>query len=188
MIEIDVGHDRHAAVPGMGRIEPPAQADLDQRQVRTDLGEPGEDDRGQQLELGRLAVTRRDPVGGGQDAPDQPREVVRRDRPAVDLDPLAVGDQVRLGGRPDPVAGGSQRGIGEGQHAALAVGPGDQRATDRALGIVEFAEQGARPPEAQPDPEATALGQGSQGVVVGEAGGAEDRSSVARHSRDSSSS
>ena len=170
VVEVDVRHDRHAAVPGMGRVESPAQADLDQRQVGTDLGEAGEDDGRQQLELGRLAVTRRDPVGGGQDALDQPREVVRGDRPAIDLDPLAVGHQVRLWGRPDPVASGSQRGIGEGQDAALAIGPGDQRATDRALGMVEFAEQGAGPPEAQPDPEATAFGQGTQCVVVGEAG------------------
>ena len=170
VVEVDVRHDRHAAVPGMGRVEPPAQADLDERQVGTDLGEAGEDDGGQQLELGRLAVTRRDPVGGDQDALDQPREVVRGDRPAIDLDPLAVGHQVRLGRGPDPVARGSQRGIGEGQDAALAVGPGDQRATDRALGMVELAEQRPRPPEAQPDPEATAFGQGVQCVVVGEAG------------------
>ena len=56
----------------------------------------------------------------------------------------------------DPVARGPQRGIGEGQHAALAVGPGDERAADGALRIAELAQQGAGPPKPQPDPEATA--------------------------------
>ena len=68
VVEIDVGHDRHAAVPGMGRIEPPAETDLDHREIRADLGEAREDDGGQQLELGRLAEAGRDPVGSGRTA------------------------------------------------------------------------------------------------------------------------
>ena len=56
--------DRHAAVPGVGRVEPPAEPDLDERHVdgRASANQR-EDDRGQQLELGRLAVAPRDPVG-----------------------------------------------------------------------------------------------------------------------------
>ena len=78
VVEVDVGHDRHPAVPGVGRIEPPAETDLDQRDVRTDLREAREDDGGQQLELGRVAVAAGDPVRDGQHPPDQPGEVVRR--------------------------------------------------------------------------------------------------------------
>ena len=63
VVEIDVGHDRHPAVPGMRRVEPPAETDLDERDVGSDLGEVGEHDGGQQLELGRLAVPARDAVG-----------------------------------------------------------------------------------------------------------------------------
>ena len=88
-----------------------------------------------------------------------------RDRPAVDLDPLAVGHEVRFRRRPDAIARGAQRRIGEGQDAALAVGPGDQRAADRPLGMAELAQQRARPAEPEPDPEAAALGQRAQRVV-----------------------
>ena len=105
VIEVDVGHDRHAAVPGVGGVEPATQADLDEREVRADLREAGEDDGRQQLELGRFAMApgdahRRD----AQDPLDEPREVVGGDRPPIDLDPLAVGHEMRLGRRPDAVA------------------------------------------------------------------------------------
>ena len=67
VVEVDVGHDRHAAVPGMGRIEPSAEPDLHQRHVEVGLGEVPEDHGGQQLELGRLAVAPRDLVRDRQD-------------------------------------------------------------------------------------------------------------------------
>ena len=85
VVEVHVRDDGHAAVPGMGRVEPPAETDLDQRDVRADLGEPGEDDRGQQLELGRVAVAAGDAVGDRQDPLDEAGEVGGGDRPAVDL-------------------------------------------------------------------------------------------------------
>ena len=170
VVEVDVGHDGHPAVPGVRRIEPPAQPDLDERDVRPDLGEPGEDDRRQQLELGRLAVAARDPIGHAEHATDQPGEVVGGDRPPVDADPLAIGHEVRLGRRTDPIAGGPERRVGEGEHAALAVGAGDQRAADRQLGMTELAQQGTRPAEPEPDAEAAARRKRSQGLVVGEVG------------------
>ena len=78
VVEVDVGDGRHAAVPGVGRVEPAAEPDLDERDVEVRLGEVPEDDRGQQLELGRLAVPARDAVGDGQDRRDVPGEVRRR--------------------------------------------------------------------------------------------------------------
>ena len=63
VVEIDVGHDRHAAVPGVRRVETATETDLHERDVRPDLGEAGEHDRGQQLEFGRVAVPGRDLVG-----------------------------------------------------------------------------------------------------------------------------
>ena len=53
---------------------------------RSRLGEVAEDHRGQQLELGRLAVAARDPVGDGEHRLDEAREVAGVDRPAVDRD------------------------------------------------------------------------------------------------------
>ena len=59
VVEVHVGDRGHAAVPGMGRVEATAQPDLDQGQIDPHLGEPAEGDRGQELELGRLARLRR---------------------------------------------------------------------------------------------------------------------------------
>ena len=63
VVEGDVRDRRHAAVPGMGRVEPAAEPDLDQRDLHALLGEPAEEHRGEELELGRLAVAPRDAVG-----------------------------------------------------------------------------------------------------------------------------
>ena len=63
------------------------------------LGEPAEEHRGQQLELGRRAVSTLDTTSCRQDLANEPRERHRVDRPAVDLQPLAVADEVRLGRR-----------------------------------------------------------------------------------------
>ena len=101
------------------------------RQVDVGLGEPAEDDRGQQLELGRRPRPTRDPVGGGDDLADEPGERRRIDGPSVDLEPLPIADEVRLGRLADPVAGRPERRAGEGEHAALAVRPGHQRAAER---------------------------------------------------------
>ena len=64
--------DRDAAVPGVGGVEPAAEADLDEGDVEVRLGEPAEDDGGQQLELGRVAVAPGHPVGERQDLGDEP--------------------------------------------------------------------------------------------------------------------
>ena len=182
MVEIHVRDDRHAAVPGMGRIEAPAQADLDEGDIERLLGEPAEDDGGQQFELGRVAEAVRDPVRGHEDLADQPRERVGRDRTAVDDQPLAIRHEVRLGRLADPQARGPKRRSGQGQHAALAVRAGDERAAQAELRVAEFVEDGPDPPEAQVDAEPTAVGEGLEGLRVGE------WLRDAGHSRDSSSS
>ena len=97
MVEVDVGDDGHAAVPGVRRVEPPAEAHLDEGDVDRLLGEPEEDDRGQDLELGRVAEPAADAIRDRQHLPDEPGEGPRIHRPAVDLEPLAVRDEVRLG-------------------------------------------------------------------------------------------
>ena len=170
MVEIDVGDDRYAAVPRMGGIEPPAQTDLDEHDVGPGLGEIGEDDSGQQLELGRLAVAPGNAIRGRKGAPDQAGEVGGRDRSAVHRDPFAVAHQVRLGRAPDAIAGRTQRRIGECEDAALAVGPGDQRAPERSFRMIELAQQRPRPTEPQTDPEPPALGQCRERFSVGETG------------------
>jgi hypothetical protein len=85
---------------------------------------------GQELELRRRPEARRDPVGDGQHGPDESGERRGVDRPPVDDDPLAVGHEVRLRRLADAVAGGAQRGPGQRDDRALAVGPGDEGAAD----------------------------------------------------------
>ena len=110
------------------------------------------------------------------------------DRPAIDHDAFAVGHEVRLRRGPDPVAGGPQRGVGQGQDAALAVGPGDERAPDRPFRVVELAQQGSRPAQAQADPEPAALAECLERLPVAQAVRRLGHRRPVTHSRVSSSS
>ena len=82
VVEIDVRDGRDAAIPGVGRVEPAAEAHLHERDVEIGLREMTEHDRRQQLELGRIPETPGDPIGEGQHLGDQARERRRRRRPA----------------------------------------------------------------------------------------------------------
>ena len=154
----------------MRRIEPPTEPDFHECDIGADLGEVGEDDRGQQFELGRLAVASGHAIRRLDGGPDQPGEVGRCDRPAVHLDPFPVRDEVRLGRGAHPVAGGAKGRVREREHAALAVRAGDQRPANGPLGMIELTQQRAGPPEPEPDPEPAALTQRSKGLPVGETG------------------
>ena len=151
VVQVHVRDRRDAAVPGMGRVEPPAESHLDDGEVEADIGEMAEDDRRQQLELGRRSVAPRHAVRRRHDLGDEAREVGRPDRPAVDHDPLAVRHEMRLGCLADAQPGRPERAPGECEHAALAVRPGHQRAAHGQLRVAELAQQRARPPEAQAD-------------------------------------
>ncbi len=152
----------------MGRVEPAAEADLDDGQVDGLLGEPAEGERGQQLELGWLAQAPGDPLGRRPGHADQPGELGRLDQPAGDLEPLAIGHEVRLGRLAGTQAGRAQDARDEGQDAALAVRAADQRSPEGELGIAQLAQQGPGPAEAQANPEAAALVEGGQCLGVGQ--------------------
>ena len=154
----------------MRRVEPSAQAHLHERNLDPLLGEPPEEHRGQELELGGGPVSAFDPLRGCQHLPDEPRERHRIDRPAVDLQPLAIGDEMRLGRRADSHPRGPQRAAGEGENAALAVRATDEGATQLALRITEGLQEGACPTQSQPDPEPASLRQRANGGVVVRAG------------------
>ena len=168
VIEVDVGDHGHAAVPGMGRVQAASQADFHESDVRSDLGESGEEDGGQQFEFGRVTVTRSDAVSDDRDASDQPGEVRAGDRLPIDLDPLAIGRQMRLGRCADTIAGRPKGRVRESQHAALAIRSGDERAADRPLGMVQLAKQRTCPAETQPDTEPAAPVEGAQGLLIGQ--------------------
>ena len=69
---------------------------------------------------------------------------------------------MRLGRLADPQAGRPQGAAGQGEDAALAVGPGDEGATDRELRVAERRQQCPRPAETQPDPEPAARRERSE--------------------------
>jgi hypothetical protein len=133
VVEIDVGDRGHAAVPGVGRIEPPTEPDLDEREVDPLLGEPAKDDSGQELELGWVAKTPGQPIRGRDRVIHQASERGRVDGSTGDLQSLSIRDEMWLGGLADAQAGGPQRGTAKGQDAALAVRAGDEGAAQGPL-------------------------------------------------------
>ncbi len=159
VVQRDVGDHRHAAIPRVRRVQPAAESDLDERDIGLLLREPAEDHRGEQLELGRVAVPSSHSVGNRKDLVDEARKRHGIDRPPVDLQSFAVAHEVRLGRRRHTVSGSLQGGPGEGQHAALPVRARDKRAAHGALRIAQFAQERPRAPEPEPDPEPAAVGQ-----------------------------
>ena len=85
-----------------------------------------------------------DRVARRQHLPGEAGEGLPINREAIDLEPLAVRDQVRLGSLAVPVSRGLKRRADERQDAALPIRARDQRAPERALGVPKSRQQGAR--------------------------------------------
>ena len=168
VIERDVGHDGYSAIPGVGRVEPAAQPDFDDRQIDADFGEPEERDGGQDLELGRVAVAAGHDVGFCQDPAHQSREGVGFNGLAANPKPLAIGDQMGLGRFADPIPGRGQCGAHERQHAALAVRAGDQGAAERSLGMIEPGQECTCASQPQVNAESPAGLERGERLSVGE--------------------
>ena len=168
VIQLDVGDDRHAAVPRVRRIQTSAEAHLDESDVDALLREPAEDHGGQQLEFCRLTEARGYPRGDREHSGDQAREVPGRDRVTVDLCPLAIADQMRLGSLAHSETAGPQGRAGERDDTALAIGAGHQRPAEPELRIVEGTQQRARAGKTEAHAEPAPLLKGSNGCRVGQ--------------------
>ena len=151
VVEVDVGDDRHAAIPGVRRIEPPTEPDLDERDVGPDLGEAGEDDGGQQLELGRVAVA----------GCDRGRRRRGRGRPAARSRPG------RSGGRRPGSARGRSRGVAWGwtRPGSRRLAAPNRRA--RARCPCRWSRRSARRGPCAPDGRARAAGRASARARAG---------------------
>ena len=145
MVEVDIRDHRDAAVPGVRRVQPAAQAHLDKRHVDLLLREPAEQHGGQQLELRRRPVLGLDARRRAAAPATSRGERSGGDGPAVDDDPLAVGHEVGLGRLGDAVSGRPQRGSRERDDGALAVRPGDERAARRELRVAQQRAAAPRP-------------------------------------------
>ena len=107
-----------------------------------------------------------DPVRDGQHPLDKTGEVAGRDRHAVDDDPFAVGDEMRLGRLANVVPRSPERGSGERDHAPLAVGARDEGAAHHLVRVAELTEQRPHPAQPEPDTEAPARFDGGQRLRV----------------------
>ncbi len=168
VVEIDVRDRGHSSVPGVGRVQPAAEPDLDERQVDAFLGEPAEDHRGEELELGRRTEPAGNAIGRGERLADEPGERGRVDRAPADLEALAVRHEVRLRRLAGAMAGRPERRSGQGQDTALAIRARDQGPPNRALRIAELTQECACPAKPEPDTEAAAIGERlERGRVLG---------------------
>jgi hypothetical protein len=184
VVEVDVRDRGDPAIPGVSGVEPAAQAHLDDGEVHAHVREVAERERRQQLELGRRAVAAGNLIGDRQPGADEAREIGRRDRVPGDPDPLAVADEVRLGSLACAIPLRGKAGANERHHAALAVGPADERAANSQLRVPQGRQQGPSPAQAQADPEApTRLERGNR---IGEGGREVEALQPAHWSRSSS--
>ncbi len=167
VVKVHVRDPGHAAIPGVGRVQSTAQTHLDEGDIEAGLGEVEEDHRGQELELGRIAVSSGDAVRDRDHGLHESRERGGVDRTPIDDDPLAIRDEVRLRRFAHPQTAGTERAPGQREHAALAVGPRDEGAADPELWVAEGLEEGARATESKADAESSAIGEGRECLVVG---------------------
>ena len=127
----------------IGRIQPPAQAHLDNAGVGFDAGEGEEGGGG-----GRLEEAGADAFGGVEHFGEQLRQELVLDELALEayafVEADEVGTRIDMGLEP----GGLNRGAEESAGRALAVGSGDvEDGREPALRVAEAGEEGADPLE-----------------------------------------
>ena len=132
------------------RVQPPAEAHLDQRDVQARPPRSGGTSRRSAARTPSAArgAARRGRRAAATASTRRAKSAGAIGR-AVHDDPLPVRHEVRLGRLADAVPGGPQRRPGERDDAALAVRPGDERAADLALRVAQRAQQRADPAEAR---------------------------------------
>ena len=107
VVQVDVGDRGHAEVEGVGRVEAPAETDLAHQHIDPRCQE-GDRQHGEHLELGRRPNVTGDAVEHRQQRLERVHEILLADRPSVELDPLGVGDEMRLGHETNSVPGRAQ--------------------------------------------------------------------------------
>ncbi len=171
MIVLHVRDRGHAGVQDVRGIQPSAEAHLDQCQVDPRVGEVREGGGGEGFELGWWSQARADSLDRRRHRLERGGELLAADRAAIDGDPLAVADEVRLRHRPDPLSRLLEHGPRQGDDAALAVGAADQCSPQASLGMAELVEERLDALQAEADAEASAAAQGGHRAVVVQAGG-----------------
>jgi hypothetical protein len=142
MVQAHIRHDRNTAIPGMRRIEPAAKPNLNDRRSDLSLVQRRKDGADEDLELGRWPDARLNLVGGIEGARNRLRKRQRGEWLSVDLHSLAVANEVRLrrGCVANPRRAEGRRD--EGDDTPLAVGSGDECATNPRFRRSECAQEG----------------------------------------------
>ncbi len=127
----------------VGRVEPAAEPDLDDRGIGWGAGESEEGGGGGRLEEAQLHA-----VGGVERLGEQGGQRLIVDQPPGEADALVEADQMRAGIDMRREARRLDRRAQKGAGRALAVGPGDVEDRRQALlGIAELGEQRRNPLE-----------------------------------------
>ena len=153
----DRGRDQARRRHDVGRVEPAAEADLEDGDLDAGAAEELEGDRGRHFEEGRLRrsspPSARRPSIDAAHVVDGRDQRVAGDRTAVDDEALREIDEMRRRVARRAVPGGAQRGVDHRRHRALAVGAGDVDRAERALGMAEPRDDGGDVVEAELDAE-----------------------------------
>ena len=130
VVECDVRDDFDAQVEDVRGVETTAESHLADEQVDAGAREIVEGGAGQDLEFRRCTQLGRHITNGRLHLGEQCREVGLADRSLINLDPLGVGNEVRLGHQPDAIARHLQDARHHGADRAFAVGPGHLNALE----------------------------------------------------------
>ncbi len=176
VLELDGRHDPHPAVEKVRRIETAPDPHLDDADVDVRPGEPVEAERRGDLEERRRTVDRAVPLESVRediDPLDSPNDLRARDGRPVDLDAVAVADEMRGGEQPGPEAVGAQDRLGQRRGGPLPLAAGHVDRGERALRVPQPLAQRGDHLEPRPDTETASGEQSLEGrpVPVGVGGG-----------------
>ena len=152
----DRGDDRDERADDVGRVEPAAHPDLEDRDVDPALGELHERKGRQDLEVGRVIgepAFGHQAVDHGLQLREPRQESRRRDRSPVDTDPLLDSGEVRrrIEPRPEPVR--PRDPVQHGRDRAFAVRPGHVDGEEAVLRVAQGRAERRDVLEAELDPE-----------------------------------
>ena len=172
VIEIDRGNGRRHRAHDVGRVEPPAEADLEHGDVDRRAAEQFERRGGGHLEERRLNLKRAlgsQPFDRVADLRDDRRQLAAVDGPAVNRKPFGEVDQVRGGVAGGAMTGGPQRRVDHGDDGTLPVRAGDVNRPEGPLGMAEPRHEcrDIFQPELDPEAfEAEEVGEGIHSLYV----------------------
>jgi hypothetical protein len=150
VVKPNIGHHRHAAIPGVHGVKATTQPDLNHRTINAGTAKPIKDNPCKELKLRHGANRALNLVSSIERAIYGSRKLKWGEWLPVDADSLSIRDQMRLWRAPMPHAPCGEGSRDEGADAPLPICPRNKCATHAALGVSERLKErnGALKPEA----------------------------------------